>query len=139
MSVGRYLSELEEAEKRVQLLHKAATDLRRDEEARLNSVLATWQISFEHIRDKRPSAAELLSFMSFFNRQGIPEFMVRHYADTDLRQGTLSSTGSEGGEFDFEEDMVVLRGFSLVRMTAREDEFEMHGLVQLATRAWLSR
>ena len=33
--------------------------------------------------------------------------------------------------------MAVLRAFSLVGTTEREDEFEMHGLVQLATRIWL--
>jgi hypothetical protein len=36
-----------------------------------NAIILTWQISFDHIREVRPSAADLLSLMSFFNRQAI--------------------------------------------------------------------
>jgi hypothetical protein len=49
MSVVKYLNELEIFEKKTQLLCKAASDMRCDEQA-FNSVLPTWQISFEHIR-----------------------------------------------------------------------------------------
>jgi len=87
----------------------------------LNSVFATWQISFEHIRSKRPSAACLLSFMSFFNRQGIPEFMIRHYLD-EISDGQNDSLyqGLEAEARDFEDDMAMLRAFSLVaRRNAR--------------------
>ena len=137
MSVTKYLGELKTIEKQAQLLYKTAIDLRRDEQAS-NSVFITWQISFDHIRQKRPWAAYLLSFMSFFNRQGIPEFMIRHYTDKD-REGQDDSLGTrlEEEDVDFEEDVAVLRAFSLVGTTQREDEFEMHGLVQLATRIWL--
>ena len=74
--------------------------------------------------------------MSFFNRQGIPGFMMRHYTDqkSDI-QDDLSKMSLE--EVDFEEDLAILRAFSLVDTAQREDEFEMHGLVQLATRIWL--
>ena len=64
MPIINYIVELRAVESRVQLLQNAAPDMRRDKQA-LKSVLATWQISFEHIRSKRPSAAYLLSFMSF--------------------------------------------------------------------------
>lgn len=47
MSAAKYLSELHGVEGQVQLLQKAASDMRRDEEAQ-KSVLATWQISFEY-------------------------------------------------------------------------------------------
>lgn len=139
MSVTKYLGELQGVGKKVQLLQKTAPDIRRDGMA-LSSVLATWQISFEYILQKRPSAAYLLSFMSFFNQQGIPEFMMRHYADEsgDAEEDLLNrQLESEDGDFDFDEDVAVLLAFSLVSTTKREDEFEMHGLVQLATRIWL--
>ncbi|OCK72920.1 HET-domain-containing protein, partial [Lepidopterella palustris CBS 459.81] len=137
MSVTKYLEELKTIEKQAHLLYKTAIDLRRDEQAS-NSVLMTWQISFDYICQKRPSAAYLLSFMSFFNRQGIPEFMIRHYTDKDS-EGQNDSSGRRFAEedVDFEEDVAVLRAFSLVRTTQRGYEFEMHGLVQLATRVWL--
>ncbi|KAH7356026.1 hypothetical protein BKA66DRAFT_515754 [Pyrenochaeta sp. MPI-SDFR-AT-0127] len=137
MSVAKYLSELKEVKKTVQLLQKAASDTRRDGEA-LNSVLTTWQISFEHILQKQPSAAHLLSFMSFFNQQGIPEFMVRHYTDKDSEEkDNLSDSRLEEEDIDFEEDVALLHAFSLIGTTERENEFEMHRLVQLATRIWL--
>ncbi|ERF75693.1 hypothetical protein EPUS_01523 [Endocarpon pusillum Z07020] len=82
MPAMKYIVELGVVERRVQLLQNAAPDMRRDEQA-LNSVLVTWQISFKHIRSKRPSAVCLLSFLSFFNRQGIPKFMIRHCLDDD--------------------------------------------------------
>jgi len=135
MSAAKYLGELHGVEGQVRLLQKAASDMRRDEEAQ-KSVLATWQISFEYLRNKRSSAANLLSFMCFFNRQGYPEFMIRHYTDTDGRD-TSSSTGLAGGNVDLEEDIAMLRQFSLLNAAEDKDEFEMHGLVQLATRIWL--
>ena len=46
MSVSAYLKELKSAESKTYLLRKAASDMRRDEKAS-NSILATWQISFE--------------------------------------------------------------------------------------------
>jgi tetratricopeptide (TPR) repeat protein len=145
MTAAKYLNEFKKLNKRAQLLHKAVEDMRRDGQAS-NSVLTTWHISFEYIREKRPSAADLLSFMSFFNRQGIPEFMLRQYTktkantqddslDTGLEEEELDSEEEE--EFDFEEDVAFLRAFSLVNTTQREDEFEMHSLVQFATRIWL--
>ena len=51
--------------------------LRRDLDAK-NSVIETWQISFDHISSIRPSAADLLSLMSFFDRQGISEGLLRN-------------------------------------------------------------
>jgi tetratricopeptide (TPR) repeat protein len=137
MSVEKYLDQLRTVQKQAQLLYKTAPDVRRDEKAS-NSVLVTWQISFDYIHQKRQSAAYLLSFMSFFNRQGIPEFMVRHYLDKDNQESDVSMDNYlDEEDVDFEEDVAVLRAFSLVGTTQHEDQFEMHGLVQLATRIWL--
>ena len=66
--------------------------------------------------------------MSFFNRQGIPEFMIHHYTDKDSKgQDDLSGKRLEEEDVDFEKDVVVPRAFSLVSTTQREDEFEMYG------------
>ena len=137
MPIMKYIVELRAVKRRVQLLHNAAPDMRRDKQA-LNSVLAMWQISFEHKRSKRPSAACLLSFMSFFNRQGIPEFMIRNYLndDSDGQDDSLYQ-GLEAEAIDFEDDMAMLRAFSLVGTMQRADEFEMHKLIQLTTQTWL--
>ncbi|KAL8909866.1 MAG: hypothetical protein Q9171_004816 [Xanthocarpia ochracea] len=127
VTVLKYLKDFRRSEKdRASLLNNAVRDRRRDGRAS-NSVLATWQISFEYIRSDRPSAARLLSLMSFFDRQGIPEELI-----TSRYEGDDSIVG-------FEEDIQVLRNFSLVALGIENDVFDMHRLVQFATRKWLEQ
>ena len=76
-SVPHYLEQLERNDRsKTNLLSANSEELRRDSEAK-NSIIMTWQISFEHIRQSRSSAADLLSLMSFFHHQGIPESLLR--------------------------------------------------------------
>ncbi|CAN9445301.1 unnamed protein product [Alternaria alternata] len=122
-SVRQYLEEYRQSDSRkTSLLNREAGHLRRDAAAS-NSVLITWQISFDHIRSTRQSAAGLLSLMSFFDRQGIQEAVLR-------RRG---STADEG----FEDDVLALRDYSFITVTRDVSTFEIHSLVQLATRTWL--
>ena len=123
-SVQQYLEEYRQSDSRAtSLLNQGAGHLRRDEAAS-NAILITWQISFDHVRSTRQSAADLLSLMSFFDRQGIPEILLRS------RDGIANSDG-------FEDDLHTLRDFFFVTITSDINTFEMHGLVQLATREWL--
>ncbi|KAI4854646.1 hypothetical protein E4T44_00021 [Aureobasidium sp. EXF-8845] len=123
-SVQQYLADYRKSDKsKTSLLNRAAGHLRRDPAAS-NSILLTWQISFEHIRSSRRSAADLLSLMSFFDRQGIQEFLLRN-------------PGSTTDNDDFEDDVNTLRDYSFITVTKESDTFEMHDLVQLATRTWL--
>ena len=100
-SVPRYLEQFHKSEKsRTSLLKRDAGDIRRDADAQ-HSVIITWQISFDQIRDKRHSAADLLSLMSFFDRQGIPDFALRCYSgseDVELETAT-------GAEQDSDQDI----------------------------------
>ena len=145
-SVEKYLAEFRKGErKRAQLLGHDAGDLRRDGGAS-NAILTTWQISFNHIRSKRPSAAGLLSLMSFFDRQGITKSLLKpvnaegvvQVARHDLSDDSESECGS-GDEADdgFEDDVAMLREFCLVVTNEDGSVFEMHGLVQLSMRKWL--
>jgi hypothetical protein len=131
MSVAQYLDKFRMSDgKKASLLNRDAGDLRRDERA-ANSVVTTWQITFEQIRQERPTAAELLSLMSFFNPQGIPEAVLQSYKrGQDEGQGDV--------EEDFIEDYEVLRAYSLVTRGMTSDVLEMHALVQFCTRKWLS-
>jgi hypothetical protein len=52
--------------KRTSLLNRKGGQLRQDQEAK-NSILITWQISFNYICEIRSSTTNLLSLMSFFN------------------------------------------------------------------------
>jgi len=150
-SVRQYLNEFNRSERRqTNLLNRDGGHLRRDWEAS-NSVIVTWQISFEHIQQLRPSAADLLSLMSFFDRQGIPADLLRGRAtqtDTngqqeqhanDLQSGDDKDNTSQSSESkdEFEDDVVTLRNFCFIFVEKDDRNFGMHALVQLATRTWL--
>ncbi|KAJ4298214.1 hypothetical protein N0V90_006113 [Kalmusia sp. IMI 367209] len=126
MTILRYMSEIQRSDlDRGRLLKKDVGDSRRDGQAS-NSIIATWQISFEYIRKQTPTAAQLLSLMSLFDRQGIPESLLRdRYA------------GNGDEDADFDDDIYMLTSFSLIEMSANGQEFEMHRLVQFSTKKWL--
>jgi Tfp pilus assembly protein PilF len=131
-SVRQYLEEYRQSDSRkTSLLNREAGHLRRDAAAS-NSVLITWQISFDHIRKRRQSAAGLLSLISFFDRQGIQEALLRRQSSTARRDVSAVPT-----EDEFEEDVLALRDYSFITVTKDAETFEMHSLVQLATRTWL--
>ncbi|EXM13903.1 hypothetical protein FOTG_17656 [Fusarium oxysporum f. sp. vasinfectum 25433] len=149
-SLVRYLNEFRQSEsKRVKLLSHNAGDLRRDlrqDGGASNAILTTWQLSFDHIRSRRPSAADLLSFMSFFNRQGIPKSLLKSPNNNNNAAQSISpedtidsdSQGSDDEtENEFEDDVAMLRDYSLIMLSEDANVFEMHGLVQLAMRRWL--
>ena len=192
--------------RKTSLLNHKAGGLRRDRGAK-NSIILTWQISFDHIRKTRPSAADLLSLMCFCDRQGIPAILLRNRSptagqeelpnqdevmshdknpsedqpasnyratsegepmneegkaseddsvtkDEPMTGGKLTSSdepknqGSiEGasettikdesnGSADIEEDILILRDYALIKIVDAST-YEMHRLVQLATRKWL--
>lgn len=81
----------------IQLLMKDVGDDRRDGEAATNSVVVTWQVSFERIRDERPSAARLLSLMSLFDRQGIPRDPLPGYYGPNDNWDEYKENESENG------------------------------------------
>jgi tetratricopeptide (TPR) repeat protein len=126
MSVSRYVDEVCRSDQnRARLLKEDVGDSRRDGCAS-NSIIATWQISFEYIRKHTPTAARLLSLMSMFDRQGIPESLLQEQYE-----------GDEGVDADLDDDIHTLSSFSLINMSADGREFEMHRLVQFSTKKWL--
>ncbi|PVH92333.1 putative kinesin [Periconia macrospinosa] len=149
-SVQEYLLDFQKSDsERTALLNNEAGHLRRDHEAK-SSIIITWHISFDHIRKTRPSAGNLLSLMSFFDRQGIPQELLRaqpgkgpaqqEQHERDSKRQALEDEGgtsqSNVGDDGFEDDVRMLRDYSFISATDRTS-FEMHRLVQLATRDWL--
>jgi hypothetical protein len=117
-------------------------ELRRDGEAK-NSIIVTWQLSFEHILQIRPSAADLLSLMSFFDRQGIPKAVLQSRPEQpstrlNHQERREESVGSDEEDDEFEDDLLALQNFCLVSVSTHRTTYEMHALVQLATRTWLT-
>jgi hypothetical protein len=126
MTISRYLDEVRRSDDdRARLLTKDVRDIRRDGRAS-NSIITTWQISFEHIRKVMPTATRLSSLMSFFDRQGISERLLCNWYQQD---GSVES--------NFEDEIHALTNYSLVKMNADGKKFEMHRLVQLSTQKWL--
>lgn len=120
-SVPKYLAMYRRSnEDKAALLSKNKDDLRRDGTVP-SAVITSWELSFNQIRKNSPNSADLLSLMSYFNRQAIPQFLIQ--GDVD--------------EMSFEERINVLLTFSLIKAEIREDTFEMHRLVQIAMQHWL--
>lgn len=88
----------------------------------MESVAKTWTISFESIRKGNPRSADLLSLMCYFDRHAIPSVLL-------LAEGE--------DELDFEDAVAVLCAFSLIESDEVGTSFDMHNLVQLATKLWL--
>ncbi|KAJ5425957.1 Tetratricopeptide-like helical [Penicillium sp. CMV-2018d] len=141
-SVSQYLTDFQKSDREAtKLLKKEPGHVYRDWGAE-NSILVTWQISFNHIRQTKPSAADLLSLMSFFDRQGIPESLVRYRPKANYRSRSTSellsdSSDGETSESDFRDDITTLRDYSFISISENGTTFTMHRLVQLTTYMWL--
>jgi hypothetical protein len=98
----------EDEDDQTTLLNQQDTrDLRRDNSGS-DAVVKAWQVSFEQIRKTKPEAADLLSLMSMFDRQGIPEHM--------LYEGRT--------RLQFEDAMGPLTRFSLASMQSGKRSLE---------------
>jgi tetratricopeptide (TPR) repeat protein len=164
-SIAVYLAKLGETNKSdASLLRANFNELRRDPDSS-NSIITTWQVSFEHIRKLRPSAADRLFLMSFFDHRGIPKTLLRmndpiETAPPSESSGTLPSrlglllSGSEAQsnlasnvgslaiedtteDIELERDISLLHDFHLLAVKVDTNELEMHPLVHLSARKWL--
>ena len=120
MTIAEYSTYLRENGK---ILLDDMGDLQRDPTVP-SSILLTWRISFDQINEKDRPAAELLSLMSLFDRQGIPESLLRKESEDDL---------------DFGNRWAPLEKFSFVICEEGGRSFQMHRLVQMAIRSWLEQ
>lgn len=160
VSLSQYLEDFQRSyRKKVGLLSNyEGGQLRRDKEAK-NVIFTTWQMSFNNIQNSAPSAANLLALMSFFDRQGIPDFLLRDNGEgiksstdrdemgdgiKDKDKALLVDTPCPGtpdtGAIElFEDDILTLRNYSLISVDINSNNFEMHRLVQLAMQEWLKK
>lgn len=122
-SAGQYLSLFRGSDSaKAQLLAHEFVDHGREARSR-ESVAKTWMISFAHISEINPRAAEMLSLMSCYDQQSIPPSLFRNQNED---------------EFDFVEAVELLRAFSLIRVAGSGTTYSMHRLVQIAMTTWLS-
>ncbi|KAL8318547.1 hypothetical protein RB597_005701 [Gaeumannomyces tritici] len=100
-----------------------------------NSILETWSISIEHIRQENELAYHVLHVLVFFNNQNIPEQMLKKVAKyRDIRRANGQSSDSE--DEDAIDAVARLRQFSFLSLRTSDwgPAYEMHKLVQEATR-----
>ena len=122
VSVEKYLSILQDGGGEVlELLGESLSDDRRIR-SESNSVIKTWKLSFESISKQDPRAADILSLMAMFDRQGIPAFLL--IRDNESAMAFIKS-------------MATLNNFSLVAKARDEEIYSMHPLVQVSAQAWL--
>ncbi|KAM0252581.1 hypothetical protein ACHAQJ_007618, partial [Trichoderma viride] len=130
ITVHKYLQLLSNNEKDfVHLLSREFETVGRDTEAP-QAVAQTWMLSFQQIEQQHVLASELLSFMSMLDRQDIPAQFISHYAEQ-------AGNGVPRGEIELTEALGVLKAFSFVTEET-SGSFDMHRLVQLVTRRWLT-
>ncbi|CRK48035.1 hypothetical protein BN1723_016830 [Verticillium longisporum] len=152
VSIQSYIQNFRKSEARQgSLLNNDSGDLRRLESTS-NSIVVTWQITFEQIRQESPSSAELLSLMSFFHSQNIPEEILQGYVGLSSRirhdssQREWSSPDDQlpdqseanSDEYQLEDDLDALMGYSLIVPTTTHGFYDMHALVQFCTQKWLA-
>ncbi|KAK0508575.1 hypothetical protein JMJ35_008851 [Cladonia borealis] len=87
-----------------------------------NPIATTWLVSFEHIRQLDPLAAEYLSFMCCIHPRDIPESLL---PPAQSRKKELDAIGT-------------LSAYSFVSRRSA-DSLDLHRLVHLATRNWLRK
>ncbi|MCJ1286768.1 hypothetical protein MMC26_006114 [Xylographa opegraphella] len=122
LTVAEYLKLLQNTEADFKdFISHGLEDPRRDVESE-SSIMRTWKLSFDHIQEQKPRAAEMLYFMAVIDRQSIPKSLLRRDNEKEIEFVTALGT---------------LQAFSLVN-TQRGGEFvELHRLVQLSTQTWL--
>ncbi|KAF6788995.1 Kinesin light chain 5 [Colletotrichum sojae] len=138
VTILSYLDEFQKSENRKGTLLRSDTGDIRQYDGVSNSVVVTWQVTFEQIKREQPRAANLLSLMSYFHAQNIPEYMLHDYNSGNIGSEGTNDEHGETSNIAFEDDLDVLRGYSLVTMTATPGLLEMHSLVQFCTKVWIS-
>jgi hypothetical protein len=134
-AVSWYLEDFQKSDsKRIAFLGNESGHRRRDWQA-IYAILLTWEIYFHYIKQMRQLAADFLSLMSFFDRQGIPDSPLRDGKDTRDNNRSLPTQDKDNTDDDsddeespsesivaetFEGDIFVLRDYSLISISGDE-------------------
>jgi tetratricopeptide (TPR) repeat protein/nucleoside phosphorylase len=91
-----------------------------------DTVATTWSLSFQKVEQTNPAAAELLRLCAFLAPDKIPEELIRDSSaqwDSPLRQAVADL-------FSFNQMIVELLKFSLIKRLAEDHVLSIHRLVQ---------
>ncbi|KAH7010347.1 hypothetical protein EDB80DRAFT_420649 [Ilyonectria destructans] len=136
-SINKYLSRLVEGKERWRILNETELDRHRRLDVP-NSILETWHISIDRIRQESEMAYKILHTIAYLDNQNIP-------LEVMAAAGTFDSNRRRRRPSDNEQllDRAIIRLKELSFITARKTEgdqrsFEMHKLVQEAVRYGLN-
>ena len=130
VAISNYLQLLDESDQNlVDLLSEEFETAGRDSKTP-RALAETWILSFEQIQRQNPFSGRLLSLISFFDRQAIPEEFLAYYSQQNNEK---SSVGIQ-----LQKALGVLKAFSFVTI-GKDQSLDMHRLVQLVMRKWLAR
>ena len=115
---------------KIELLSEDFEDEVRDPETR-NPIATTWSITFDRLRSQELYAAEVLSLMCVLDTQAIPESLLRGFETNSIR---------------LKKGLGALRSYSLISLRKSDGQhgegqdpaYDLHRLVGLTTRNWLS-
>jgi len=117
----------ESDKRRKALLSEQFCDTRREVDM-TESILSTYFITFERIKEQNPKGADLLRLIAFFDRQKIPEELF-------VKSGLEGMDDSIG----FRRAIGTLLSFSLVTQAQDAPVYELHRLVQHSIQVYLSQ
>ncbi|OJJ75298.1 hypothetical protein ASPBRDRAFT_205284 [Aspergillus brasiliensis CBS 101740] len=124
-SVRSYLKLCHEGDKRmIRTLFQGYSDHNREGQASRLAVSTTWLISLNRIRDEYPNCVKCLEQMAFYHSKNIPI-------------GILLNESAE--TVDVWEVIDVLVGYSFVSKHRDQNCVDIHQLVQLAMKEWLTK
>ncbi|KAK4233068.1 acyl transferase/acyl hydrolase/lysophospholipase [Achaetomium macrosporum] len=122
MTTRQYLGHCRSSEGRlIELLSKDFEDRGRYKSTQ-NPIAATWLISFRHISRDTQLAAQYLRFMSLLAEKEIPK--------------SLLPPGKS--ELEADEAIGTLKAYAFITERAGQESYDIHRLVRLAMRSWLS-
>lgn len=122
MTIVDYLELLRNSQSEVEaLLSEEMGDHRRSSDSE-SSIMNTLKLSFDQIAKQKPLAADVLSFMAYLDRHGIPRSLIK---------------GDNVRTVDFVSALGMLQAFSLIDAERGGETFEMHRLVQISVKRWL--
>ncbi|KAL8398599.1 hypothetical protein RB596_005941 [Gaeumannomyces avenae] len=136
--IEKYLSKLKGGKRRWRILQASEPDAHRRCEVS-NSILETWSISIEHIRQENEMAYNILHILAFLDNQNIPKQMMKKAAkhfESRRAQSSDSEDDSDSEDEDAIKAITRLREFSFLSLRASDWDraYEMHKLVQEAAR-----
>ncbi|KAK2017597.1 TPR-like protein [Colletotrichum eremochloae] len=129
--VNKYLSRLKDGKKRWALLKRTNFDRHR-REGISNSILETWNITIEHLREKDETAVKILYILAYMDNQNISGEIVKAAAEAAANLPSIPDDNDNATE----EAVTRLREFSFLHTTVTSDGepiYDMHQLVQEAT------